>query len=70
MGKVTIHNTAKYHQLYGQLLAKNKQYQSALEQYSKSMEILVQEKVIHKDLIKFHNQNISVLQNLIKNINP
>lgn len=63
------YQTAKYHQLYGQALAKNKQYKPALEQYRRSMKILEQEKVIHKDLVKFHNQNMAILQNLIKSIN-
>lgn len=60
------YQAASYHQLYGQAFDRNKQHQKALEQYQKSMSILKKEEIKHQDLVKFHNQNIQLLQNLIK----
>ncbi len=59
------YQTARYHQLYGQALANKQQPKAAKEQYEKAMAILNKEKVKHPALIKFHQQNLQILQELI-----
>jgi tetratricopeptide (TPR) repeat protein len=60
------HQTARYHQLYGQALANRQQLKAAKEQYEKAMAILDKEEIKHPALIKFHQQNMQILQELIK----
>ena len=60
------YQTARYYQLYGQSLANSKQFNKALIQYEKAKKILEEEKISHSELVKFQQQNLQVLEVLMK----
>ena len=62
------YQTSRYHCLFGQALASVQQVTQARAQYEKALSILKQEKIKHPNLIKFHQQNLEILQELIEQL--
>lgn len=60
------YEVAKYHFFLGQALFNFKQTEQAIEQYKKALLILNKEEIKHPNLLKFHQQNLQMLQELIK----
>lgn len=59
------YQTARYHCLFGQALANLQQKQEAIKQYEKALLILNKEEIKHPDLLKFRQQNIQLVKELI-----
>jgi len=55
------YQTARYHQLYGQVLTNIQQHEKAIWQYQRALVILKEEKVQHPCLVKFRQQNLQIL---------
>ncbi len=62
------YQTSRYHCLFGQALASMQQVTKARVQYEKALSILKHEEIKHPNLIKFYQQNLEILQKLIKQL--